>query len=217
MGDEMEEEKLKEIILDNRNLIYSVIHRFKGSDYDDMFQAGCVGLIHAYKNFNDNYNVKFTSYAYPYIVGEIYQYMLHNRSINTSPENIRLLKSLQKAEEFLTNHLGRSPTEDEISTFLEIDHYKLSEIRNMIVESLDYQYNNRDMYDFIFEEKTSYDDLIDLKNALKSLNQEEKEFILKRYYENITQSELAKMYHTNQVKISRDEKKILTKLKAKMY
>ena len=115
---------LKELILDNRNLIYSVIHRFRGSDYDDLFQVGCVGLIKAYHHYNDEYNVKFTTYAYQYIVGEIYSFLNNNRNIHMSPENIRLLKAIKKAEEVLINHLGRSPTDSELSSFLEIDLYK---------------------------------------------------------------------------------------------
>lgn len=217
MGDEMDE-KLKEIILDNRNLIYSVIHRFKGSDYDDLFQVGCLGLIKAYKNFKLEYNVKFTTYAYQFIVGEVYNYIVNNRSIHMSPVNIKLMHEVKRAEEYLTIHLGRSPTDDELSSFLEIDLYKLSEIRNMsVVDSLDYEYDGTNLYDFVSQEKLSKDDLIDLKNALNSLTEKEKKFIKDRYYNNITQSALAQKYNTNQVKISRDEKKILCKLRAKMY
>ena len=210
-------EELKEIILDNRKLIYSVIHRFKGSDYDDLYQAGCMGLINAYKSFRKEYNVKFTTYAYQYILGEIYKYINNNRNIHMSPENIKLLKSLNKAEEVLTHHLGRIPSDSELADFLEIDIYKLYELRNMsVVESLDYQYEDNDLYNFISRDNVSLDELIDLRNALSSLSYEEKELIRKRYFENLTQMELARRYKTNQVKISRDEKKILTKLKTKM-
>ena len=119
------EEKLKEIILDNRNLIFSIIHKFKGDDYDDLYQAGCLGIINAYKNFNQNINVKFSTYAYPYIVGEIYKHIINNRNIHMSPMNIRLLNSINKVETLLTNRLNRSPTDDEICSYLEIDLYKL--------------------------------------------------------------------------------------------
>ena len=162
---------LKELIIDNRNLIYSVIHRFRGSDYDDLFQVGCVGLIKAYHHYNDEYNVKFTTYAYQYIVGEIYNYINNNRNIHMSPENIKLLKEIKRAEDVLTNHLGRSPTDSELASFLEIDLYRLSEIRNMsMVDSLDYQYDNNDMYDFIKRDNISKDELIDLRDALNSLS-----------------------------------------------
>lgn len=212
------EENLKELILDNRNLIYSVIHKFKGSDYDDLFQAGCLGIINAYKNYNANLDVKFTTYAYPFIVGEIYKYITNNRNIRMSPMNIKLSKSILKAEEYLINRLGRYPTDEEICLFLEISPYQLAEIRNMqITDSLDYEYEDSNMYNYINVDSLSKDELIDLKNAINSLNDNEKEFIKKRYFCNITQNDLARMYNTNQVKISRDEKKILTKLKAKMY
>ncbi len=217
LGDEMED-KLKEIILDNRNLIYSVIHRFKGSDYDDLFQAGCLGLVKAYKNYKSNSTVKFTSYAYPYIVGEIYKFIINNRNIHMSPMNMKLLNSMNKASIFLTNQLGRIPTDSELASFMEIDLYKLSELKNMMgTDSLDYNYDNYDLYDFLEEEEIPKDLLIDLKSALCSLSNKEKLIIKERYFNNLTQNELARKYNTNQVKISRDEKKILLKLKAKMY
>lgn len=211
------ERNLKELILDNRNLIYSVIHRFKGSDYDDLFQAGCLGLINAYKSFKDEYHVKFTSYAYQFIVGEIYKHLNNNRNIHMSPENIKLLNSVNKATNALTLHLGRSPNDEELASFLEIDLYKLYEIRNMsTVESLDYKYDNHDLYDFVQISGITKDQLIDLSNALKSLSSEEKKLIKARYYDNYTQTDLAKLYKTNQVKISRDEKRILLKLRKVM-
>ena len=209
---------LQEIIYDNRNLIYSIVHKFGGNDFDDLFQAGCLGLIKAYQSFNDNYDVKFTTYAYPFIVGEIYKYLCNNKNIHMSPMNMKLISAIRKGEEVLTNHLGRSPTDNELASFLEIDLYKLSEIRNLVnIESLDYQYEQNDLYDFVSSKNLSIDSLIDLKDALISLNDEERKIINARYFYNLTQSEVAKLYHTNQVKISRDEQKILTKLKAKMY
>ena len=211
------EGKVQEIIEDNRNLIYSVIHRFRGSDYDDLYQVGCIGLLKAYQSFNKEYNVKFTTYAYQFVVGEVYKYLVNNRNIHMSPVNIKLLSSMKRAEEVLTSHLGRSPNDEELANFLEIDLYKLAELRNMsMVESLDYNYENNELYDFISKSDVSKDELIDLKEALKSLTKEEKDFIKARYYQNITQTDLARIYNTNQVKISRDEKKILCKLKAKM-
>ncbi len=209
---------LQEIILDNRNLIYSIAHRFGGNDFDDLYQAGCLGLINAYYNFNDDFHTKFTTYAYPFIVGEMYKYLCYNKNIRLSPKNMKLIKAIKRGEEVLIHHLGRFPTDNELANFLEIDLSKLAEIRNLVnIESLDYQYNNSDLYDLIPNDNLSYDALIDLRNALKTLNLREKQIIYARYFDNQTQSDLAKIYHTNQVKISRDEKKILTKLKARMY
>ena len=212
------DERLKKIVLDNKNLIFSVIHRFKSDDYDDLYQAGCLGIIKAYNSFNDELNVKFTTYAYPFIVGEIYKYMTNNRNIHMSPVNVKLSNSIKKAEEYLTNYLGRTPNDREIADFLEIDLFKLYEIRNMIsTDSLDFEYDDTNLYDFIVKEDLSKEELLDLRNALNSLTIEEKQLIKDRYFNNITQSDLAKIYNTNQVKISREEKKILCKLKAKMH
>ena len=212
------ESELRDLIFDNQNLIYSIIHKFRSKDYDDLFQAGCIGLIKAYNNYNSQKDTKFTSYAYNYIVGEIYKHIINNRNIHMSPMNIKLFNSIMKAEEYLINHLGRYPTDDEMCLFLEIDKYKLYEIKNMIsTDSLDYEYNDSNLYNFISNEKVSKDDLIDLKNAINSLTKEEKKLINARYFDNYTQNELAKMYNTNQVKISREEKKILSKLKTKLY
>lgn len=214
----MERDELNNLIMNNQNLIYSIIHKFKGGDIDDLYQAGCLGLINAYKNFNSNYNTKFTTYAYPYIVGEVSKYMTNNRNIRMSPDNIKLYRGMKKATEFLTQHYNREPTDNEIASFLEIDLYKLQEIRNMIaLESLDYEYENGDLYNVISIENLSKDELIDLKDAMSILSESERKFIIERYFYNKTQQELARSYDTNQVKISRDEKKILSKLKAKMY
>lgn len=209
---------LQEIIYDNRNLIYSIIHRFGGTDFEDLFQAGCIGIIKAYQSFDINLKTKFTTYAYPFIVGEIYSYLNNNRSIRLSPENAKLLFRLKEAEEKLSQYLGKVPTDKEIADFLEIDEYQLAQLRNITkIESLDYQYEENALYDFISDKKIPFENLIDLKDAINSLTPYEKELINNRYFNDITQMDLAKKYHTNQVKIYREEQKILSKLKARMY
>ena len=214
LGDKMKED-LEKIIQDNRGLIYSIIKRFKKGDIDDLYQAGCLGIIKAYKNYRKEEKTKFTTYAYPFIVGEIYKSFTNNRNIHMSPENIKLLYVIQKTKEKLTNHLGRVPNNYEIANFLEIDEKKVNDL--LIIsetESLDYNYEDYNLYDYIQKEDVSKDELIDLKNALLSLNKDEKCLIRARYFNNITQKDLANIYNTNQVKISRDEKKILCKLKS---
>ena len=208
---------LSKIIQDNQGLIYSVIKRFKGGEIEDLYQAGCIGIIKAYQNYNNNMSTKFQTYAYSFILGEIYNYFTNNRNIHMSPENIRLLYAVKKARSKLSNHLGKIPTIYEIANFLEIDESKINDLLLMEnTESLDYNYESGCLYDFIKQENISKDDLIDLKYALLSLNEKEKKLIKDRYFNNITQKDLASIYNTNQVKISRDEKKILYKLKSLM-
>lgn len=211
LGDKMREE-LKELIIENQNLIYSIASRFKG-DKDDLFQAGCLGLIDAYYKYDKSYNTKFTTYAYPFITGSIYKYVLSDKSIKISPDVVKLKQAVLKAEDYLTQKLKRGPTDMELVNFLEIPITKLIEIRNMDTLSLDDDTNDNTLYDFISLDNTSKDDLILLRDALNKLDYKEKELILKRYFYNMTQSEIAKTLGVNQVKVSREETKVLVKLR----
>ena len=134
-----------------------------------------------------------------------------------SPANIKLWGAITKANDYLISHLGRVPTDDEICAFVEIDKSKLCEIRNTIsTDSLDYEYDNSSLYDFISQDTLSKDVLFDLKDALSTLTSYERNLIFARYFNNYTQQELARIYNTNQAKISREEKRILCKLESRM-
>ena len=209
-------EELKELILNNQNLIYSIASKFKG-DKEDLFQAGCLGLIDAYQKYDSNYNTKFTTYAYPFIMGEMYKYVLGDKNIKLSPEIVKLNLAIKKAEDYLTQKFKRGPTDIELSSFLEIPVYKLVETRNCYQTlSLDDDTNESSLYDFVSFDDVSKDDLILLRDALNRLETKEKELIIKRYFYNKTQQEVANELGINQVKVSREEGKVLTKLKKYM-
>ena len=206
-------EELKELIINNQNLIYSIASKFKG-DKEDLFQAGCLGLIDAYQKYDSNYNTKFTTYAYPFIMGEMYKYVLGDKNIKLSPEIVKLNLAIKKAEDYLTQKYKRGPTDLELATFLEIPVYKLIETRNCYQTlSLDDDTNETSLYDYVSFDDTSKDDLILLRDALNKLESKEKELIIKRYFYNKTQQEIANELGINQVKVSREEGKVLTKLK----
>lgn len=209
-------EELKELIINNQNLIYSIASKFKG-DKEDLFQAGCLGLIDAYQKYDSNYNTKFTTYAYPFIMGEMYKYVLEDKNIKLSPEIVKLNLAIKKAEDYLTQKFKRGPTDIELSSFLEIPVYKLVETRNCYQTlSLDDDTNESSLYDFVSSDDVSKDDLILLRDALNKLEAKEKELIIKRYFYNKTQQEVANELGINQVKVSREEGKVLTKLKKYM-
>lgn len=209
-------EELKELIINNQNLIYSIASKFKG-DKEDLFQAGCLGLIDAYQKYDSNYNTKFTTYAYPFIMGEMYKYVLGDKNIKLSPEIVKLNLAIKKAEDYLTQKYKRGPTDIELSSFLEIPVYKLVETRNCYQTlSLDDDTNESSLYDFVSLDDVSKDDLILLRDALNRLEIKEKELIIKRYFYNKTQQEVANELGINQVKVSREEGKVLTKLKKYM-
>ena len=213
---EMERVEVKDLILENQNLIYSIARKFKG-DIEDLFQVGCIGLIKAYDNYKEGFDVKFTTYAYKYILGEIYQYVLKNKNIKLTPDMVKLNSAILEADEFLTQKLKRKPSYSEVADFLEIPLYKLSEVLNtMEVLSLDDERNDTNLYDFVGQEDISSIDLIMLKDALEKLDSKERNLILKRYFYNMTQSEIAKERGSNQVRISREEGKVLTKLRSYM-
>ncbi len=213
---EMERIEVKDLVLENKNLIYSIARKFQG-DIEDLFQVGCIGLLKAYDNYKEDVGVKFTTYAYKYILGEIYQYVLRNKNIKLTPEMVKLNSAILEADEFLTQKFKRKPSYSEIADFLEIPIYKLSEVLNtMEVLSLDDERNDNCLYDCVGKEDVNNIDLIMLKDAISKLDTDERDLILKRYFYNMTQSEIAKENGVNQVKVSREEGKVLSKLRSYM-
>ena len=208
---------IDDVISDNRSLIYSIAYHFRKSDVEDLYQVGCIGLLRAYKNYNSAYNTKFATYAYPYIVGEMYHYLNYDKTLKMNNDLVKLSKNIKKAQEYLTQKLYRVPSNKEIADFLEIDVLKLEEINNLLnVQSIDYEYEQGTMRDFIENTSLDKDTLIDLKDALLNLDENERSLIIKRYFYNMNQESIAKDLMVNQVKVSRDEKKILKKMRSFM-
>jgi len=209
-------EEIKGLVLENEGLIYSIVKKFHG-EVEDLFQVGVIGLIKAYHNYDKSFNTKFTSYAYQYIYGEIYQYVLKNKNIKVTNEVVKLNTAINKAIDFLSQKYERVPTNQELSLFLEVPIEKITENQNLFnILSLDDNRNDIDLYNVIYDDNVNKDDLIILRDALNKLDDYEKELILKRYFYNMTQKEIANEYGTNQVKISREEGKVLTKLRSYM-
>lgn len=210
-----------EDLLEYENLVYSIISKY-GSyfDRDDLYQVGMIGLIDAYKHFDNSLGVKFSSYAYYYIVGEVTKFVRENRSIKVSKDVIKLNSSIEKCRDVMRQRLGREPTDMEISLFLEIDEDKIGEVNSLMQEakSLDFCYDEDvSLYNSVmrFDNETR-DSVLDLKEAIRNLSSEEKALIDARYYQDMTQSETSKMLGMSQVQVSRREGKILEKLKSKV-
>lgn len=211
----------EDILENNEFIVYSVISRYLNYfDRDDLYQVGMIGLINAYKNYNPNCNTKFSSYAYFYVKGEVTKYIREFNSLKISKDIIELNKKIEKTRELLTNKLGYIPNNGELALFLEVDEGKINDavMVNEMVMSLDDEIcDNNNLYDTLgFNEKSYKEELLDLRNELSKLDPFEKELLEKRYNEGLTQNELSKELGVNQVKISRCEKKILTKLKTRL-
>lgn len=209
-------------IIENENLVYSIINKCGGYyDVDDLYQVGMIGLINASKNYRKDAGVKFSTYAYTYVLGEVTKYMRENRDIKVSRDVIKLKQSISKAKDHLRQKLQREPTNLELSLILEIDEEKISEIESVCadVKSLDYSYTDEDMnlYQSIkVEDKEINPNILDLRESIKNLNEEEKKLIYSRYYCDLTQSETSKEMGISQVQVSRKEAKILQKLKTRL-
>lgn len=205
-------------LLEYENLVFSIISKYGNYfDRDDLYQVGMIGLIDAYKHFDNSVGVKFSSYAYYYILGEVTKFVRENRSVKVGKEMIRLNSSIEKCRDMMRQRLGREPTDTEVSLFLEIDEEKLGEVRSTMqeVKSLDFYYDEDvSLYNSVmcFDRETTAS-VLDLRCAISKLSDEEKSLIDARYYQEMTQSEASKKLGISQVQVSRKEGKILEKLR----
>ncbi len=198
-------------------LIKSIVSKYSYyHDKDDLYQVGFIGLMKALKNYKENKNTKFSSYAYFYIDGEIKEYIRTNNSIKYSKEFISLKQSYEKAKNLLSQKLERMPTIVELSQFLEIPIDKIKEIEasKQSIESLDNNEEETSLYSYIgFSEEAYKEENIDLKTAIENLKEPDKTIIISRYMEGLTQSETSNLLGISQVQVSRKEKDALVRLR----
>lgn len=210
-----------EQLLEYENLVYSIINKYSGFDKDDLYQVGIMGLVQAYKNYKSSFNVKFSSYAYYYILGEVTKYIRENKSIRVSKDILKLKSLIDKTKSLMMQRLGREPTISEISLYLEVDEEKISDVLCSVcdVKSLDYVYDEdgNEMYASLGVYDNNMDlDFINLRDVVDGLSDDEKELIISRYFEDMTQCEVSDKLGISQVQVSRKENKILEKLKNKI-
>ena len=211
-----------DLVVDNEKLVYSIINKFRGYfDMDDLYQVGMIGLINASKNFNKNEGVKFSTYAYTYVFGEVNKYIRENNNIKIGKDAIRLKKSIEKAKDIMRQKLFREPTTLEVSLFLDMPLEKVIEIESIKQEtkSLDYigEEDSNSLYNKVsFENKEIDPEILDLKTELENLDNDEKKLIYSRYYLDMTQQETSKELGMSQVQVYRKEAKIFKKLKSRL-
>lgn len=220
-------QKSKEILIsENVLLVKSIVYRFKnkGVDFDDLYQLGCMGLLKAVYNFDESFDVRFSTYAVPMIIGEIKRFLRDDGEIKVS----RIIKyNSQKiakfSEEYQLKH-GKEPTIDEISSGIGVS-------KEDVVLALDSNKMTISLYDSIDDGQDKTQSLIEkipspeteedrveklyIKQLLQSLQEREKKLIILRYFRDKTQGEVASILGVSQVQISRLENKILKKLKDK--
>lgn len=210
---------ITDIIVENDGLIYKIINKYRNYfELDDLYQVAVIGLMKAYKKYNDIYNTKFTTYAYPYILGEVVKYVNDFRIIKVSKNTKMLYSKINKAKEVLSQRLMKIPSNYELSLFLEIDEGIINEVvnANEMVDSLDKiimeDDKNLELYDKVGYIDTNIEKSM-LEIELAKLSCEERQIIISRYYEDLSQTEVGEALGMYQVEVSRKEKKILQKLK----
>lgn len=223
-GDSNATEKL---VSGNFPLIKSIVKAYlgKGVDYDDLYQIGCVGFLKAIKNFNPDFDVKFSTYAVPMISGEIKRFLRDDGSIKVSRSIKTLAIKIKAYIEKEKQERGESPTIEEIAEKFETTKEDVvialdscQQILSLHAKVDEDDPNSQNIIDKIaFFDKS--DDMLDkfiLKNEIMNLPEKEKKIILLRYYRGKTQGEVANLLDVSQVQISRMESKIIEQLRKKL-
>lgn len=189
-------------------LIYKIAKYFHYPNKEDLYQAGSLGLLKAYKNYDNTLGVKFSTYAYSYIYGEMYDLCLKDRSVYLNKDAIRVYKSIKKTKELLNNKYNRDVSIDEVIRYLGLDINKVYPILCFLNNSISLDEANISIP--YYDKK---EDLILLKESLLSLSGIERDIIKYRYFNDNTQEETAKILGLSQVKVSRIEKRSKEKIK----
>lgn len=196
-------------IKENENLIYKIASKYSNYyNIDDLYQAGCMGIIKACKNYKNN-NTKFSTYAYKYILGEMIDFIRKDKNIIISDETYDLYKKYIRIKELLCEKYQREVSFSEICKYMNVDEkYMLRIVESIYVDKSESVYENAyiDMRDNIDME-------ILIENEIENLNEYERALIKSRYFMGYSQDETASLLGVNQVKVSRNEKLILKKIK----
>lgn len=225
MGSKAAKEK---IVSDNTGLVWSIARRFvnRGYDLEELYQIGCIGLLKACDRFESRYGVQFSTYAVPLVAGEIKRFLRDNGAIKVS----RILKQngyqISKAKEALLHKYGREATLDELADYtgLCVEDIVMATEANREVESIQQTICGKDgtqvsLVERLVDEAQSEVAAENIMNrilvgqAMEKLGEMEQELIRLRFFEDRTQTEVAKVLGISQVQVSRLEKKILIQMR----
>lgn len=224
-----DEEAMTQLVENNKGLIWNIVKRFGGRGYEieDIYQIGCMGFIKAIKRFDTSFEVQVSTYAVPYILGEIKRFIRDDGLVKVSRSTKELaMKILELQKEYL-NKTGEEISITQISKILKIPKEEITyaidclrPVSSIYEESSSGSGDDsRTIIDKIGTGKDEAGGIVDklaIKQLIDNLNTREKEIILLRFYKDKTQSEVAKVLGITQVQVSRIEKKILNSMKLKL-
>lgn len=221
---EGDEKSLEKLILNNNGLIWSIVKRFKdrGFEIDDLYQVAVMGFIKSIKKFDTSFDVKLSTYAVPYILGEIKRYIQTQGPIKVSRSIKELLYKISEIQKECLKR-GKEITIEELAEEIKLPKEEIimalesKKPVNSIYETEDD--NNVELVDKIssgIDEQNRVTDKMLILELIESLNEKERQVILLRYFRGKTQTEVAKIVGVNQVQISRIEKRVLETMRKKL-
>lgn len=222
------QEMMAKLVEENNGLIWSIVKRFQGRGYEleDLYQIGSIGFIKSIKRFDTSFDVKLSTYAVPYILGEIKRFIRDDGSIKVSRSIKELAMKIRDIQARYLREKGEEITILQIAKELKVSKedvaIALDSLRPTVSIYEDNYSNDEGGISFLDTLSSDVDEAEQLSNKLaikqliENLEQREKELILLRYYKNKTQMEVAKILGISQVQVSRIEKKILNSMKLKL-
>ena len=223
-----DKEAMASLIEENNGLIWNIVKRFKERGYplEDIYQIGCMGFIKAIKRFDENYEVRLSTYVVPVVIGEIKRFLRDDGPIKVS----RSIKELSfKISVLQKEHLDKTGEEISIKDMakaLDISKEEIAmaldsnrQIESIYTETNSDSDNTTSLLDKIstnIDEASVLTDKMAVKDLIKNLKTKDKEIILLRYFKEKTQTEVAKILGISQVQVSRIEKKILESMRIKL-
>lgn len=222
------QEKMTKLVEENNGLIWSIVRRFKdrGYELEDLYQIGSIGFIKSIKRFNTSFEVKLSTYAVPYILGEIKRFIRDDGSVKISRSIKDLAVKIKDIQKKYMVETGQEITIMEIAKQLKVQKEDIAIALDSLkptVSIYDDSYTNDESgIAFIDTLSTNVDEAeklanrLTIKEMIKKLEGREKEVIMLRYYKNKTQIEVAKILGISQVQVSRIEKKVLNSMKLKL-
>lgn len=214
------EQERSRIIEENIGLVHACAHRFKGKgiEYDDLFQAGCMGLVKATDAFDTGRGVRFSTYAVPVILGEMRRLFRDGGTVKVSRSLKELSMKVARQREQLSKRLGREPTVSELAEALAVSEESIVEALGAGAPpvSLTNEEDSAQIDLPVDSPEELLSDLISLKQMLCQLEERDRKLIELRYFGNKTQVQTAQELGMTQVQVSRREKKILLWLRSQL-
>jgi RNA polymerase sporulation-specific sigma factor len=223
-------EAMTKLLEDNNGLIWSIVRRFSGRGYEveDLYQIGSIGFIKAIQRFDTSFEVRLSTYAVPYILGEIKRFIRDDGPIKVSRSIKELNVKILELQKQYFNKNGKEITLDEISKELKISKEEITMALDSTrpvdsIESAKYIDSKTDKTISIIEqistgkdEQTVITNRLVIKNLISELEDKEKEIIMLRYYKQKTQMQVSKILGITQVQVSRIERKVLDNMRRKL-